>query len=468
MPFNAPAFLYLFLPAVLWLWWRLQLGGREAAAQWAVVAASVLFYGGWNWAFVPLLAASVLLNYRLGRELARSRSARLLALGLAFNLGLLGYFKYANFLLGNIGWLAGQDWPKLDIVLPLGISFFTFQKIAFLVDCQRGQVARFDLRRFAFFVAFFPQLVAGPVVHHAELIPQIESRARFDARLFSQGLFLLVLGLFKKAVIADRLAEQVDPLFAAATPLPLAEAWTAAVGYGLQLYYDFSGYSEMAVGMGLMFGLRLPQNFNSPYQAASIADFWRRWHMSLSRFLRDYLYIPLGGSRHGFARGIAALMATFVLGGLWHGAAWTFVAWGALHGAFVALHRVWAGTGLGMPRPLGVLLTWLAVTFAWVLFRADSMVQALSIWQGMAGLNGADVPSAFHSLCAACPPAALVTGVELCVFLMLLAWCVERPNAADAAERLLPDKRSLLRFYAAALACVFLAGGRQSFIYWQF
>lgn len=340
--------------------------------------------------------------------------------------------------------------------------------MAFLVDCHRGHVKRFDFRRFAFFVSFFPQLVAGPVVHHAELIPQIEARVRFDARLFSQGLFLFVMGLFKKTVIADRLAEYVDPLFAAGTPLPLAEAWTAAVGYGLQLYFDFSGYSEMAVGMGLMFGLKLPRNFNSPYQAASIADFWRRWHMSLSRFLRDYLYIPLGGSRHGFARGMAALMATFVLGGLWHGAAWTFVAWGALHGVFVALHRLWARTGLELPRPLGVLLTWTAVTLAWVMFRAESVAQAFSVWKGMAGLNGADVPSAFRPLCAACQPSTLATGVELCVFLMLLAWCMERPNAADAAANLVPGKRSLLRLHASALACVFLASGRQSFIYWQF
>ena len=223
--------------------------------------------------------------------------------------------------------------------------------------------------------------------------------------------------------------------------MPFAEAWTAGIGYGLQLYFDFSGYSEMAIGMAMMFGLRLPDNFNSPYQAENISDFWRRWHMSLSRFLRDYLYIPLGGNRHGFVRGLAALMATFILGGLWHGATWTFIAWGALHGLFVATHRVWTEAGGRMPRCLGMGLTWLSVTFAWVMFRADTLPQALSLWKGMRGLNGATVPSAFHQICPTCVPSTLVTGIGMCAFLTMMVWCMERPNAMESATSLVPDKR---------------------------
>jgi alginate O-acetyltransferase complex protein AlgI len=316
--------------------------------------------------------------------IAKTRSRALLIIGLVYNFGLLGYFKHADFFLENWNLATGSAYPMLQLVLPLGLSFFTFQVIAFLVDCYKGYVGDFNLGRFAFSMAFFPHLIAGPILHYSDVMPQLRERMVFDARQFSQGLFLFAAGLCKKSVIADRIAEHVDPLFAADTVLPFFEAWVAAIGYGLQIYFDFSGYSDMAIGIGLLFGIILPQNFNSPYQAVSIADFWKRWHRTLSRFLRDYVYIPLGGNRNGFAMGLLAAAITMVIGGLWHGAAWTFVLWGMLHGLFI---------GRRLAEPVAMTVTFLAVSEAWVLFRAASVDQALSIWQGMLGLNGMALPA---------------------------------------------------------------------------
>ena len=272
-------------------------------------------------------------NFYLGQTISKTKSKALLVAGLVYNVGLLGYFKYADFFIENWNGLTGSQNSLLHLILPLGISFFTFQVIAYLVDCYKGYVSDFNLRRFAFSISFYPHLIAGPILHYSDVMPQLRERIDFDARQFSQGLFLFAVGLFKKSVIADRIAETVDPLFAANTVLQFFESWVASIGYGLQIYFDFSGYSDMAIGIGLMFGIILPQNFNSPYQANSIADFWKRWHMTLSRFLREYVYIPLGGNRNGFAKGLVAAGLTMIIGGFWHGAAWTFVLWGVLHGA---------------------------------------------------------------------------------------------------------------------------------------
>jgi len=415
-------------------------------AQWWGVVASLFFYGCWNWRFIPLLAFSVTLNFHLGRCIAKTRSKPLLVAGLAFNLGLLAYFKYANFLIQSYGGLAGAGVPDLDIVLPLGISFFTFQKVAFLVDCRREPPSRPPaFRRFAFFVSFFPQLIAGPIVHHAELIPQISKPVPFDPRTFGQGLCWFVIGLFKKVVIADRIAECVDPLFSVRDALPLIDAWTAALGYGLQIYFDFSGYSEMAVGMGLLFGLRLPVNFNSPYRAASIQEFWNRWHITLSRFLRQYLYIPLGGNRRGFLRGLAAVLVTMALGGLWHGAAWTFVLWGVLHGSYIGVFRVWKLAGVALPLFIARTLTLLAVFWAWVPFRAGTLGHTVALWRGMAGANGVAWPSMFRE---SLPPgwgiSTHVTGIELALYLILFAGCIAKPGLAASVESLEPTRRNAL------------------------
>ncbi|MCX7096306.1 MAG: MBOAT family protein [Methylococcales bacterium] len=468
MLFNTPEFLYFFLPFSIAAWWFLQRLGREKLAQMLVIISSVYFYGWWDMRYVPLLIGNAVFNFYLGQTLAKTKSKALLVAGLAYNIGLLGYFKYADFFIENWNALSGGHNPPLHLILPLGLSFFTFQVIAYLVDCYKGYVSDFNLRRFAFSISFYPHLIAGPILHYADVMPQLRDRTTFDAKQFSQGLTLFAVGLFKKSVIADRIAETVDPLFAANTVLQFFESWVAAIGYGLQIYFDFSGYSDMAIGVGLMFGILLPQNFNSPYQATSIADFWQRWHMTLSRFLRDYVYIPLGGNRKGFSNSLFAAGITMIIGGFWHGAAWTFVLWGVLHGVFIGINRIWRQTGNSLPEPYAIALTFLSVTVAWVVFRAESVDQALSVWQGMIGANGFAIPSAVSGICQTCTQTTLITGMELVQGSILLAICLEYANAQKAVQQLEPNFKTLAYFTTLFFTSIWLAGSHESFIYWQF
>ena len=311
-------------------------------------------------------------------------------------------------------------------MLPLGISFFTFQKIAYLVDAYRGEVRAGGFLSFALFVTFFPQLIAGPIVHHSEVIPQFGQKSTYRPNLdnLSMGIGIFVLGLAKKTVLADSIATYATPVFRAAqagADPTLFEAWGGALAYTFQLYFDFSGYSDMAIGLALMFNIRLPINFNSPYKATNIIDFWRRWHITLSRFLRDYLYIPLGGNRHGVARRYANLMLTMLLGGLWHGAGWTFIVWGGLHGIFLVINHFWHALGVGSATTSGArpgsdgsaarTITFLAVMVAWVFFRAEDFDAATRILAGMAGLNGVQLPASYHG--AARPARARARGARL-------------------------------------------------------
>jgi alginate O-acetyltransferase complex protein AlgI len=465
--FNTPEFIYFFLPFSLIMWWWLK-RLDEAIAQWFIVGCSIYFYGWWNTAYIGLMVGNAIANFYLGKVLSINNSKGLLTVGVLYNVGLLGYFKYADFFLENWNSLSGNQVAMLHLVLPLGISFFTFQVIAYLVDCCKGHVADFSLRRFAFSISFFPHLIAGPILHYSDVMPQLEKGIRFDARQFSQGLFLFVVGLFKKSFLADRIAETVDPLFAADSALQLFEAWVAAVGYGLQIYFDFSGYCDMAIGIGLMFGIVLPQNFNSPYQAINIADFWKRWHITLSRFLRDYLYIPLGGNRKGFARGLLAASLTMMIGGFWHGAAWTFVLWGILHGVFIGIHRVWGKAGFKMSETTGIATTFISVTVAWVMFRSESVAQAISIWKGMVGLNGFAIPSVASGICRTCTQTSLITGVELLQAALLLMLCLEYRNAQSSAQQLEPGIKSLSYIALLLFTSIWMSGSHESFIYWQF
>ena len=329
----------------------------------------------------------------------------MLVSAIAVNLIFLIYFKYANFFVDNLNALTGSAWTLANVVLPLGISFFTFTQIAFLVDTYQGKVKEFNFVHYALFVTYFPHLIAGPVLHHAEMMPQFARRSvcRINWDNVAVGLSIFVLGLAKKVLLADSVADFSTPVFeavkAGGEPM-LIEAWVGALAYTLQLYFDFSAYSDMAIGLSLMFNVRLPLNFNSPYKATSIIEFWRCWHMTLSRFLRDYLYIPLGGSRLGTSRRYVNLMLTMLLGGLWHGAGWTFVIWGALHGSYLLINHAWrevkARLGWGNGGRLAALgagaLTFLAVVVGWVFFRADSFSSALTMLQGMAGMNGVSLP----------------------------------------------------------------------------
>jgi len=445
MLFNSYAFVFLFLPLVLLVFLYLEQRQREAAITWLVIA-SLFFYAWWKPVYLLLLLFSMAFNFAIGHSLQRRPRGWLLAFGVAGNLGLLAWFKYANFLVDTVNVLGGTDMVLNTIILPLAISFFTFQQIAWLVDAQRGQAAEYNPVHYALFVSFFPQLIAGPIVHHAEMMPQFGQTRNRDTRLrdLEIGLTIFCLGFLKKVVLADTASLQANPVFEAAArgeALSLFEAWGGALAYSFQLYFDFSGYSDMAIGLGRLFGIRLPVNFFSPYRATSIIDFWRRWHITLARFLRDYLYIPLGGNRSGRYRTLINLMLTMLLGGLWHGAAWTFVFWGGLHGLYLVINRLWRDLRrrLGLDHSFGrvgrftaITITFLAAAVGWVVFRADSFPAAARVYAGMAGLNGAVLPpEALAALGAMAEPlqaagirfeaARYVFGAQQWLWLLLLA-----------------------------------------------
>lgn len=404
MLFNSYPFIFAFLPITLigYFWLlrkRLILGSKV----W-LVGASLFFYGYWNMLYIPLLLGSIFVNFFVGSALANDkglkiRRKQLLIFGILFNVGLLGYFKYTDFLLLNFNGIFGSDIPLSHIVLPLGISFFTFTQIAFLVDAYKGEVKEYDLLRYMLFVTYFPHLLAGPILHHKEMMPQFASRWNFALRWrnVAIGLFLFSIGLFKKVVIADTFAEWANAGFDTATTLNFFAAWVTSLSYTLQLYFDFSGYTDMAIGMSLMFNIRLPINFNSPYKARDIQDFWRRWHITLSRFLRDYIYIPLGGNRVGRGRNYINLFSVFLIGGLWHGASWMFVIWGALHGIAIVAHRIWRDMGLRMWGWLGWLITFNFVNIAWVFFRAKDFEAVKKVLLGMVGMGGVVLPNSVEN-----------------------------------------------------------------------
>ncbi len=391
MLFNSQLFLLVFLPPVLGAYYAC--GRVRPARQLVLICASFGFYAVWDWRFVPLLFGLTLANWLVAHAFARSGRRILLSLGVALNLGVLGVFKYANFLAANLDVVLGRTHAAWPIVLPLGISFFVFQKISYLIDLKRGDRRQYGLLDFFEFVTFFPQLIAGPLVRHNEIIPQFARPvpAPDTAENLSRGAVLFIIGLAKKAALADSISPNADALFALAASghaIGAAGGWAAASCYTLQIYFDFSGYSDMAIGLALMFGLRLPFNFDAPYRAVSVRDFWRRWHLTLSRFLRDYVYIPLGGNRCPEWRMVGNLLATMLIGGLWHGAAWNFVAWGGWHGAGLAWNHLWARTGLMVPRALGWVLTLLFVMCGWVLFRAPDFGTAWHVLGAMAGAQG--------------------------------------------------------------------------------
>jgi D-alanyl-lipoteichoic acid acyltransferase DltB (MBOAT superfamily) len=398
MLFNSVPFMFVFLPVALAGFFLLgSRGWRTGAVLWLALA-SLAFYG-WDdpSRLLPILLASIAFNFLVGRALLAWRSPVHLALGLLGNLVLLGHFKYAAFLVDAFGSVTGIAVRPPNVLLPIGISFFTFTQIAFLVDAYRYEARPYAPWHYLLFVSFFPHLIAGPIYHHREIIPQLERSETYrpDAANLGLGATWFTLGLAKKVLLADSLVGYVTPAFAAVaagTPVGFADGWIAVLGFALQLYYDFSGYSDMAIGLALMFGVRFPLNFDSPYKATSLIDFWRRWHMTLSRFLRDYLYIPLGGNRRGPGRRYVNLAITMLLGGLWHGAGWTFVIWGGLHGIGLIVNHAWRASAVSrraaIPSSVAQGLTLAFVVLAWVPFRARDVAAALVMWASMAGVNG--------------------------------------------------------------------------------
>ncbi len=428
MLFNSRLFVLVFLPATLAGFYALSRFGRRAALGWLLLA-SLFFYAWWKPAMLFLLLASIGVNFGLGRVVARS--GWWLGFGVGLNLGLLGFFKYAGLLASSLGVAP----PFGGIYLPLGISFFTFQQIMYLVDVRAGDIPPAPFLEYACFIGFFPHLIAGPIVRPSHILPQFSGLRPFagwQARL-AGGAEIFLLGLAKKLVLADGLARFAGPGFAAAArlePVSLIEAWVALLAYALQIYFDFSGYSDMAIGLARMFGVNFPINFNSPYKATSVSDFWRRWNITLSAFLRDYLYIPLGGNRRGEARRVFNLMATMLLGGLWHGAAWRFLLWGGLHGVYVVIHGWSEYLGVRLPRLMAWAMTLFCVLMAWVPFRAAGFMPAVEFYRGLFGFNGIAIPQIFcHFL-----PFLLVVGHSVPVL----------PYLGDARTMSLPQGMLLL------------------------
>lgn len=448
MLFNSYPFILAFLPATLLAFFVVARWSRRGAAG-VLALASLFFYGWWDARYVLLLVASIAFNYAAGIAIGRSRTAgrtrianAVTAFAIAANLATLGYFKYAGFAIANLDAITGAAAVIPHIVLPLGISFFTFTQIAFLADTRRGIAREYNPTHYALFVTYFPHLIAGPILHHKEMMPQFEEDATYSPKAvnFAVGLTIFAIGLAKKTIIADGIAPYANDVFGAAAQgnaPTLLFAWGGVIAYALQLYFDFSGYSDMAIGLSRLFGIRLPLNFDSPYKAANISDFWRRWHMTLSRFLRDYLYFPLGGNRKGPVRRYVNLMIVMVLGGLWHGAGWTFVLWGALHGAYLVVNHAWTALrdalelrrGGRLARIAAVAITFVAVLFAWTFFRAPTLPVAMTMVTGMVGLHGISLPAAFAHALGPVAPVLAAHGVAFTLgagaqFVGTWAWIV--------------------------------------------
>jgi D-alanyl-lipoteichoic acid acyltransferase DltB (MBOAT superfamily) len=481
MLFNSYAFIFAFLPlAIIGYFWLAARRTPHAGvlANLFLGAMSLIFYIWWKWTFVGVLLGALAVNFLIGNALlaAHKKGATtrmLLAAGVLANLALLGWFKYADFFVVNANALAGTNWSLLNIALPLGISFFTFTQIAFLVDASRGEVEELTPTNYLLFVTYFPHLLAGPIIHHREMMPQFADAAlkRLDWENMARGLLLFALGLAKKVVLADQLAPWANAGFAAPASLGFADAWITMVSYSLQLAFDFSGYTDMALGAALMMNIRLPQNFNAPFRAVDIQEFWRRWHMTLSRFLRDYLYVPLGGNRGSTARRLAIVMLVFVLGGLWHGAAWTFVLWGAMHGAAYVVLFGWRRLGLALPTFASVACTFLFVVAAFTVFRAASVADALTIFCAAVGLGSGttnampwtplfhDAPAAWNLGTLAAPTLAL---------LVALVIAFTRSTTADIAARLTLRPRVALVGGLGFAGTLMLVPGATEFIYFIF
>jgi len=408
MLFNSFEFIFVFLPVTLVVYFLLNKRKLTKAATAWLVFASLFFYSWWNVKYLALIVGSIIFNFAIGTALAKIAKSdgtewskkSVLIFGLVANVLLLGYYKYADFFIGNINTLVGLQLTFQKIILPLGISFFTFTQIAYIVDAYAGKAREYDLLNYALFVTFFPHLLAGPIIHHKEMMPQFASMRNkvLNYRNLSRALFLFFIGLSKKIIIADSISPIANAGFDASAQLTFLDAWVTSLSYTFQIYFDFSAYTDIALAASLMFNIRLPFNFNSPYKATDITDFWRRWHMTLSRFLRDYVYIPLGGNRLGSFRTYFNLMATFLVGGLWHGAGWTFVLWGFLHGAATVVHRVWTKLEIDLPRFLAWFITINFINITWVFFRARTWEDALRILRAMTGMHGMELSSRFERL----------------------------------------------------------------------
>ncbi len=466
MLFNSYEFMLLFLPIVLAAWWAL---GRWPSLRLAMlVAASYLFYGWWNWHFTALLAFSTVLDWQVGRWIERSQNARdrfaFLMISVVVNLGVLAYFKYTGFLATALNDVLsalrfGTAISVPQIILPVGISFYTFQTLTYSIDLYRGQVKTAkSLLHFAAYVSMFPQLIAGPIVRYSDVEDQLrELPLRPEWDKVAKGIWFFVIGMSQKVLVADTIARTVTPLLEHCDDLQFTGAWLALLGYAGQLYFDFAGYSNMAVGLGYMMGLSFPQNFNSPYQAANIQDFWRRWHMTLSSFLRDYLYIPLGGNRGGTLLSYRNLMIVMVLGGLWHGAGWTFLCWGAFHGCLLVGYACYHKTiSYRLPNPVGIGLTFLCVLIGWLFFRSTDLSMAHQWLTALVGLRGIESDLGRSILVS-------LGGISIGAATL---FCWLAPNVWNFEPRL--DWRTSVVMAGLLWICILRFDAESPFLYFQF
>ena len=403
MLFNSYPYIFLFLPIVAIIYYILTKQRLITMSKAWLVLASIFFYNWWNPKYTPILLFSIIFNFAIGSSFnsinpkTKWHKKSILTFGIVVNLLILGYFKYMDFFIQNLNIICHTNLPLFKIILPLGISFFTFQQITYIIDSYRGETKEYDFLNYALFVSFFPQLIAGPIIYHKEIMPQFMS---LRTKILSHknlilGIFLFTIGLFKKVVLADTFSGYVNTGFYLDN-ITMLEGWISSLSYTFQIYFDFSGYCDMAMGSALLFNIKLPLNFNSPYKSESIQEFWNRWHITLSRFLKNWVYFPLGGSQISTKRTYINTMITFLVSGLWHGAAWTFVIWGALHGICLCVNRFWKKFNIIIPKWINILITFLSINAMWILFRAETFSQAKKVFLSLFDFGNLVIPKTYN------------------------------------------------------------------------
>lgn len=410
MLFNSIEYIFVFVPIVFSGYFFLNKRKYTTLSRWWLLCASLFFYGWWNISYIPLIIISVVFNFIITQEMNKIRIhgnrifslVHLLQIGLLFNIGFLAYFKYWNFFLENLNLIMGTQFNLPNIILPLAISFYTLQQIAFIIDSYEGLVEEKKFINYALFVTFFPQLIAGPIVHHREVMPQFENAKNklLNFKNINMGLFIFSIGLFKKVVLADTFEQWVTPGFDQSNNLTFFEAWATSLSYTFQIYFDFSGYTDMAIGAALLFNIKLPQNFNSPYVATNIMDFWKRWHITLTNFITTYIYTPFLRlfSHITFTALMIATLGSFLVSGLWHGASWTFILWGLMHGLGLVAYHSWKKfVKIKLNRYISWFLTFNFINLTFVVFRANNVSDIIKVYEGMLGFNGIILPLRLNS-----------------------------------------------------------------------
>lgn len=484
MLFNSFEFIFAFLPVVFYIYFLLNKRQYSNAAKIWLILSSLFFYSWWNLKYLPLILLSVAINYLTGYLLAKSGDSRnkkvILITGLVFNIGLLGYFKYYDFFIFNANLIFPSSLKAMSLLLPLGISFFTFTQIAYLVDTYKGIVKDTNFFNYILFVTFFPHLLAGPIIHHKEMMPQFDDyqKKKINYENICLGTLLFFIGLVKKIIIADTFAVYANGGFDDSQILTFLEAWGTSLAYTFQIYFDFSGYTDMAIGSALFFNIKLPFNFNSPYKALNIQDFWKRWHMTLSRFLKQYIYIPLGGNRKNTKRTYVNILAVFLIGGLWHGAGWTFIFWGFLHGVASILNKIWQKFNFKMNRVWAWFITFNFINITWVFFRASDWDNAVKVLKGMFGFSGFSLPLSLHNKFyffsnygVDFTTTDFISKKLIAIIIISIAFILLLKNSIELTEKFMINWKYLsLMIFLTSLSLVWMAyfSGKSDFIYYNF